>query len=168
MIKELVEKLGISRRTLSIFLDSTQSHLSKYENHTRNLPLAAIPGVTQLYAWLENVPAPPVPQPTAADKAKAAQKGGWCRAELSLLQQKLEKAQTAWGQGATLLYIVQQYEAANPQPSPKMKSWIAGQHFTATQKMKDNGWEARQRVQHKIALLETEIRFWDAVVAIGI
>ena len=164
-IGELVEKLGISLRSLATLLNTDHTHLSRYESHTRNLPLAAIPGVIQLFAWLEKVPPTPVPQPTEADKTAAQKNADWCRVQCIPLQGKLAAMQKSWEQGATLLYIVEQYEAANKEALPKMKSWAAGQRFAATQKIGANGWAAQQEVKRKIALLEADARFWEERIA---
>ena len=165
MIKDLIEKLGVSRRALATFLDSNQSNISRYENHTRNMPFAAIPQVAKLLAMIHKaLPATP-PQPTAAEKAEAQKRADWCRVLLQIQQKKLAAMQKNYEQAQLMLSIVEQHTKATQELTPKMKSWVAGQQYAANRKTEENGWQPQQVILQKMNALVQEALYWESAIS---
>lgn len=165
MIKELIEKLGISRRTLSIYLNANQSNISRYENHTRNMPFATIPQVAKLVAMIHKAPAVALPQPTTEEREEAQKRADWCRVLCQPLQKKLASMQNKYEQANRMLSVLDAYTAANRELPPKMQSWVAGQYYAANRKREANGWQPQQEVQWKIRALDTEALFWENAIS---
>lgn len=164
MIEDLIEKLGISRRALAIYLDANQSNISRYENHTRNLPLASTALLAQLIAMTYKAPPPSIPKPVAEEKAEAQKRADWCRVLVQPLQTKLAAMQKSYEQAQLMLSVLEQYTKANSELTSKMKSWVEGQRYAANKKIDENGWQPQQMVLQKINALEKEAQFWENAI----
>ena len=165
LIAELADRLGISLRSLAIVLGTDHTHLSRYESHTRSLPLASTAQVAQLVAMTHKAPPPQPPQPTAEEKAEAQKRADWCRVLVQPLQTKLAAMQKSYQQAQLMLSVLDQYTKATSELTPKIKSWVAGQRFAANKKIDENGWQPQQIVLQKINALEAEALFWEAAIA---
>jgi transcriptional regulator with XRE-family HTH domain len=165
-LKNVIQKLGISQRSLAKFIGSSNAVISYAISGTRDLPTNALLQLAQLGKLLKTLPAASLPTPTAQDATAIRQQAAWCLAQCHPLKKQLAAMQQNHQQAATLLQVLDAYIANAATISVKQQRWLEEQRYQAQLKMAQNGWLLQQQLQHKIALLTYEANLCKAAIDI--
>lgn len=156
MVNSIVEKLGISQRTLAAFIDSDHSILSRYAAGEIYLQANVFPLLLKIYALSVAITNPEPAKPSEEEKIELQTAANWCRTQCQPLQKKLAKTVLQYQQAGNMLKLLTALGKAPADAAPKKQRWIDSQQYEATLKMQKYGWPAQHKLQIAIQLLQQE------------
>lgn len=89
LVANILQKLGISQRSLANFIDANHATLSRYESATRSLPTDNTLQLALMQQMIQTLPTPSTATPSDADIAAMQQKAQYCLAQCYALQKQL-------------------------------------------------------------------------------
>jgi hypothetical protein len=156
ILENLLDKLGISNRSMASFIGTSHTLINCCIASTRNLPTHAMLQLAQLGKLLKTLPAPAMPVPSPQEVEDMQQQAVWCLAQCHPLQKQLTKMQQTYQQAATLVQLLDAYAAGTGTLTAKQQRWVDEQRYQAKKRMVQNGWLPQQQLRHKITLLTYE------------
>ena len=149
MVKTLLQKIGISQRTLAAYIDSDHTVLNRFANGDIYLKPHVAPQLHKILSLGNNIIDTSELAPTEQEKMAMLQEAVFIKNKCRPIQKKLDT-----------MKLLSLLGPATPDEKPKKQRWLDEQKYQAEEKMQRNGWLAQNKLQIAIKLIEHEAALW--------
>lgn len=164
MVKTLLQKIGISQRTLAAYIDSDHTVLNRFANGDIYLKPHVAPQLHKILSLGNNIIDTSELAPTEQEKMAMLQEAVFIKNKCRPIQKKLDTMQLNYIQATSMLKLLSLLGPATPDEKPKKQRWLDEQKYQAEEKMQRNGWLAQNKLQIAIKLIEHEAALWQIAV----